>query len=134
MSISEADLDETAKAGPSTGSGGPSPEDDGSIRANVTRLIAAGKELAEAELAWAKAKGAVVADGLRKWLMLAALALIFMVMGVTLLIVSAIIALMPLVGLLAASLIVAGLSIVAALVCTLAARRMLTNLFAGDAP
>jgi hypothetical protein len=134
MNISEADLDETAEERLSTGSDGSSSEDDGSIRANVTRLIAAGKELAEAELAWAKAKGAVVADGLRKWLLLAALALIFMVMGVTLLIVSAIIALIPLVGPLGASLIVAGLSLVAALICTVVARRMLTNLFAGDAP
>ncbi len=134
MNISEADLDETAKSGSSTGSDRPSPENENSIRANVTRLIAAGKELAEAELAWAKARGAAVADGLRKWLMLAALALIFLVMSVTLLIVSAIIALQPLVGLLAASLIVAGLSLVAALICTLLARRLLGKLFAGDAP
>lgn len=134
MNISQADLDEVAKATPPEGSDETSPQDDGSIRASVTRLIAAGKELAKAELAWAKAKGAVVADGLRKGLMLAAFALIFLIMGVTLLIVSAIIALIPLVGLLAATLIVAGLSLLVALVCALAARRLLSRLFAGDAP
>ncbi|HWJ71431.1 MAG TPA: phage holin family protein [Sphingobium sp.] len=134
MSISQADRDEAARTGPSTANDGPSSADDGSIRGNVTRLIAAGKELAEAEFAWARAKGAVVADGLRKWVMLAALALIFLVMGVTLLIVSAIIALIPLVGLLISSLIVAGLSLLAALICTLAARRILNNLFAEEAP
>lgn len=126
MSIPQADQDEQAKAAP--------PPDDGSVRASVARLVASGKELAEAELEWAKVKGAVLADGLRKWLVMAALALVFLVMGVTILIVSAIIALAPLVGLLAASLIVAGVSIGAAIVCALVARRIFTGLFAGDAP
>lgn len=127
MSTTDADLDGATQTAPP-------PADDGSIRASVSRLIASGKELAEAELAWAKVKGAVLADGLRKWLVLTALALIFLVMGVTILIASAIIALAPLVGWLGASLIVAGISIVAAIVCAIAARRIFTSLFAGDAP
>jgi len=126
MSTSQADQDEQAKTAP--------PADDGSVRASIARLVASGRELAEAELEWAKVKGAVLADGLRKWLVMAALALIFLMMGVTILIVSAIIALAPLVGWLAASLIVAGISIIAAIICALAARRIFTGLFAGDAP
>lgn len=110
------------------------PGDDGSIRASVTRLVAAGRELAEAELARAKVKGAIVADGVRKWLAFAALAMIFLVMGVTILIVSAIIALAPYVGWLAASLIVAGIAIVAAILCALAARKVFFDLFKEDAP
>lgn len=126
MSIPQADQDEQAKAAP--------PPDDSSVRASVARLVASGKELAEAELEWAKVKGAMLADGLRKWLVMAALALVFLVMGVTILIVSAIIALAPLVGLLEASLIVAGISIVAAIICALVARRIFTELFSGDTP
>jgi len=125
-STPQADQDEQAKAAP--------PPDDSSVRASFARLVSSGKELAEAELEWAKVKGAVLADGLRKWLVMAALALIFLVMGVTILIVSAIIALAPLVGWLAASLIVAGISILAAIICALAARRVFAGLFAGDTP
>jgi len=125
-STPQADQDEQAKATP--------PPDDSSVRASFARLVASGKELAEAELEWAKVKGAVLADGLRKWLVMAALALIFLVMGVTILIVSAIIALAPLVGWLAASLIVAGISILAAIICALVARRVFAGLFAGDTP
>jgi uncharacterized membrane protein YqjE len=109
------------------------PGDDGSIRASVTRLVAAGRELAEAELARAKIKGAIVADGVRKWLAFAALAMIFLVMGVTILIVSAIIALAPYVGWLAASLIIAGIAIAAAILCALAARKVFFDLFKEDA-
>ena len=125
-STPQADQDEQAKAAP--------PPDDSSVRASFARLVSSGKELAEAELEWAKVKGAVLADGLRKWLVMAALALIFLVMGVTILIVSAIIALAPLVGWLAASLIVAGISILAAIICALVARRVFAGLFAGDTP
>lgn len=122
-----------ADADPVEPDGTRAPEDDGSIRASVTRLLASGKELAEAELAWARAKGAVVAAGLSMSLIWAVLALILAVMGIGLLVVAAIVALMPLVGLLAASLIVAGLAILGALLCGLAARRTLANLFAEDA-
>ncbi len=125
MSNADADLHEEVA---------PPPADDGSIRASVARLVASGKELAEAELAWAKVRGALLADGLRKWLLTAALALIFLVMGVTILIASAIIALAPYVGWLAASLIVAGVSILAAILCALASRRIFSGLFGEDAP
>jgi uncharacterized membrane protein YqjE len=110
------------------------PADDGSIRATMARLVSSGRELAEAELAWARLKAAIVAETLRKWLILAVLALVFLMMGVTILIVSAIIALAPYVGWLAASLIVAGLSIAIAALLALAARRTFSTLFESEAP
>ncbi len=105
------------------------PPDDGSVRASVTRLLVSGREFAEAEFAWARLKAAIIADGLRRWLVLATLALIFLVMAVVILIGSAIIALAPYVGWLAASLIVAGISIVAAILFALAARKTFLDLF-----
>jgi hypothetical protein len=124
MSESDADLEETVAP----------PPDDGSIKASVERLLASGRELAEAELQWAKLKAALIADGLRKWLVLATLALIFLVMGVVILIGSAIIALAPYVGWLWASLIVAGISIFAAVGFALAARRTFIRLIEGKGP
>jgi uncharacterized membrane protein YqjE len=107
----------------------PPPPDDGSVRASITRLLASGRELAEAELAWAKIKAAVIADGLRRWLILASLAMIFLVMGVVILISSAIIALAPVMGWLWASLTVAGISILLAVIFALVARRTFLKLF-----
>ena len=107
--------------------------DDGSIRASVARLVASGKELAEAELGWVKLKAAVIAEGLRRWLVFAALALIFLVMGVVILIGSAIIALAPYVGWLGASLIVAGTAIALAILFALLARRTFIALLRGGA-
>ena len=120
MSESDADLKETVAP----------PPDDGSIKASVERLIASGRELAEAELHWAKLKAALIADGLA----LATLALIFLVMGVVILIGSAIIALAPYVGWLWASLIIAGVSILAAVGFALAARRTFIRLLEGKSP
>jgi hypothetical protein len=125
MSESDADIQDALA---------PPPADDGSIRASVARLVASGRELAEAELDWVKLKAAVIADGLRRWLVLAVLALIFLVMGVVILIGSAIIALAPYAGWLGASLIVAGVSIAAAILFALLARRTFLALLAGDAP
>lgn len=110
----------------------PPPADDGSIRASLTRLIASGRDLAEAELAWAKIKAALIADALRKWLLLATLALIFLVMGVVILITSAVIALAPLTGWLAASLIIASIAILIAALLALAARRTFRQLIDGS--
>jgi hypothetical protein len=123
MSTPDADVDEVPA---------PPPADDGSIRASVTRLLASGRDLAEAELAWAKLKAAIIADALRKWLLLATLAMIFLIMGVVILIASAIIALAPLTGWLAASLIVAGISILIAALLALAARRTFQQLIGGS--
>ncbi|MBT2187723.1 phage holin family protein [Sphingobium nicotianae] len=107
----------------------PPPADDGSVRASIARLLASGRELAEAELAWARLKAALIADGLRKWAMFATLALIFLVLGVVILTGSAIIALAPYVGWLVASLIVAGVCIAAAVVSALFARKAFLALF-----
>lgn len=125
MSESDADL-QTEQAQPQA--------DDGSVRASVARLIASGKELAEAELGWAKLKAAVIADGLRRWLVLATLAVIFLVMGVVILIGSAVIALAPYVGWLAASLIVAGTAITLAIIFAFLARRTFLSLLNGETP
>jgi len=122
MSDSDTDLDETVV---------PPPPDDGSVRASVARLVASGRELAEAEFAWARVKAAVIADGLRRWLIFASLAMIFLVIGVIILIGSAIIALAQVVGPLLASLIVAGISITLAAIFALVARNVFTGMF-GD--
>lgn len=124
MSDSDADLDEA-----DLNKTGAPPPDDGSIRASVVRLIASGREFAEAEFAHAKLKGALIADGLRKWLVLATLALIFLVMAVVILVGSVIIALAPYVGWLGSSLIVAGVAILAAVIFALMARRTFIALF-----
>lgn len=108
------------------------PADDGSVRASVARLLASGRELAEAEFAWARLKTALIADGLRKWLMFASLAMIFLILGVVILIGSAIIALASFVGSLFASLIVAGACIVAAVISALFARRAFLAIFDED--
>jgi len=107
----------------------PPSRDDPSIKESIARLIASGREMAEAELAWARVKAQIIAENLRTWLVFAALALVFLVMGVVILIVSAIIALAPYVGMLAANLIVAGVSIVIAIICALVARRAFKTLF-----
>ena len=110
----------------------PPPPDDGSVRASVARLVASGRELAEAEFAWARLKAGLIANGLRKWAMFATLAMIFLTLGVVVLIASGIIALAAYVGYLTASLIVAGVCIVLAVISALFARRAFLALFDED--
>lgn len=107
--------------------------DDDSIKANFARLMASGRELASAELDWAKAKAMIVANALRRGLVLAVLALMLLLFGIAVLTAAAIIALAPLVGWLGATLIVAGLLFVLALILGLAAKRSFAGLSnAGD--
>jgi len=110
------------------------PQDDESIKASFARLIASGKDMAEAELAWAKLKARLIAENLRTWLVFAALSLVFLVMGVIILIVSAIVALAPYVGMLAANLIVASVAIIVSIICALVARRAFKTLFEEHLP
>lgn len=104
------------------------PPDDDSIKANFTRLIASGRELASAELDWAKAKAMIVADVLRRGLVLAVLAFVILLFGIAVLVAAAIIALAPHVGWLGAALIVAAVLFVLTVILGLAAKRTFSGL------
>lgn len=92
-----------ARQGPPTGSGD-------SLHASVERLIASGKDLADAEISWAKLKGRSMAVLLRRGLFFGLIAMVGLMVGFSLLLVALIVALAPLVGLLYATLIVILLS------------------------
>ncbi|MBB5986317.1 phage holin family protein [Sphingobium lignivorans] len=96
--------------------------DDGSIRASVERLVASGREMAEAELTWAKLKAAIIGAILGRALAFGVLAFVFLVMTLIMLIVAAVIALAPMVGWLGATLIVAGVSLAATILFGLLTR------------
>lgn len=102
--------------------------DDDSIPANFARLIASGRELAAAELDWAKAKAMIVAAVLRRSLVLAVLALVLLLFGIAVLVAAAVIALAPYVGWLGAALIVSGLLFALTIILGLAAKRTLAGL------
>lgn len=108
-------------------------EDDGSVRASFTRLVDTGREMAAAELSWAKLKAGLIANCLRTGFILGLLALICLVMGVMILIVAAIIALAPALGWLGATLAVGILSLVMAILLALGARWSVMRLFADEA-
>jgi hypothetical protein len=107
---------------------------DDSIRASIERLVASGRELAEAELAWAKIKGRGIARQLRNGLVFATIALACLTVALTLLLVAAIVALAPLVGLLAAVLIVSAVAFVATALFGLLARGAFVRMMKDDAP
>ena len=102
--------------------------DNDTIKANFTRLIASGRELASAELDWAKAKASIVADVLRLGILLAVLAFVILIFAIGVLIAAAIIALAPHVGWLFATLIVAAVLLVLAALLGLGAKRTLSRL------
>jgi hypothetical protein len=101
---------------------------DDSIRASIERLVVAGKELADAELAWAKIKGRGIARILRTGLLLASIALVCLSVGLVLLLVAGVVALAPVVGLLGATLIMSGVALAGAAIFALAARAVLRQL------
>ena len=105
----------------------PVPDDD-SIKANFTRLINSGRELAFAELDWAKAKAMIVADVLRRGIMLAVLAFVILLFAIGVLIAAAVIALAPHVGWLLATLIVAAVLLVLVAILGLGAKRAFSRL------
>ncbi len=104
------------------------PADDGSVRASVARLVASGRELADAELGWARLRAAVIAGRLRNGLLLGLLAAIFLVLAVIVLVAAAVIALAPVLGWLAASLVVGVTSALLAALLGLGARRAFSGL------
>ncbi len=116
-----------------TGSG-PPPRTDDSIHASVERLIASGKDLAEAEIAWARLKGRSLAAILERGLIFALVSTVGLLVGLSLLLVAAIVALMPYVGLLYATLIVIAVSFAIAALCGLLARQAFRQLLSGDEP
>lgn len=96
---------------------------DGSVRENITRLVASGRELIGAELEWAKLKAALVATGVRNLLVFGILAVLFLLAALAILLFGAILMLAPLVGAALATLIVGAATLLVALLFGLAARR-----------
>lgn len=111
---------------------GPSPD---SIHASVERLIASGKDLAEAEIGWAKLKGRSIASLLRKGLFFGLIATTGLIVGLSLLLVAGIVAIAPHVGgLLYATLIMIGVAFLLAIVFGLLARNAFRELIGDDEP
>lgn len=123
--------DVEAGAGPAQG--GP-PRSDDSLRAGVERLIVTGRELAEAEIAWARLKGNSLAAILRRGLLFSIIAMVGLMVGLSLLLVAGIVALAPLVGLLYATLIVIVIAFAIAILFGLLARKAFHALMSGDEP
>jgi hypothetical protein len=110
------------------------PPSDDSIRGSIERLIASGKELAEAELAWAKIKGRGIARIVRKGLLFLTIALACLIVGLALLLVASVVALAPITGLFAATLIVAAVALGGAALFGLLARNSFRALSEDEAP
>ncbi len=107
------------------------PGSDDTIHASVQRLIASGKDLAQAELAWAKLKGRNLAAILRRALLFGVIAMVGLMVGLSLLLVAGIVALAPHVGLLPATLIVIAVAFGIALLFGLLARHAFRQLTGG---
>jgi hypothetical protein len=115
-----------ARQGPPTGSGD-------TIHASVERLIASGKDLAEAEISWAKLKGRSLAATLRKGLFFGLIATTGLMVGFSLLLVAGIVAIAPHVGgLLYATLIMIGVAFSLAAIFGLLARNAFRQLIGDD--
>jgi hypothetical protein len=111
---------------------GPPPNAD-SIQASIERLIASGKDLAEAEISWAKLKGRSLADTFRRGIFFAILATAGLMVGFSLLLVAGIMALAPFVGFLYATLIVIGIAFAFSILFGWLARQSFRQLMgAGD--
>jgi hypothetical protein len=104
------------------------PTGDDSINANIQRLIATGKDMVEAEVAWAKLKGQSVAAVIRRGMFFVVVAAVSLTVGLSLLLVAAVVALAPFVGWLAATLIVSALAFLAAFLFGLFAKRTFDDL------
>ncbi len=111
---------------------GPPPRSDDSIRASVERLIASGKDLAEAELDWARLKGRSLAALLKRGLLFAVIAASALMVALSLLLVAGIIALAPYLGLLYATLVMIALAFLIAIVAGLVSRNAFHALMGGD--
>jgi hypothetical protein len=111
------------EAGADAARKGPPPGSGDSIHASVERLIATGKDMAEAEIAWARLKGRSLAAILRRGLLFGVIATTGLMVGLSLLLVAGIVAIAPHVGgLLYATLIMIGVAFALAIVFGLLAR------------
>ncbi|MBO9671691.1 MAG: hypothetical protein J7485_14375 [Sphingobium sp.] len=118
------------EAGAENARKGPPPD---SIHASVERLIASGKDLAEAEISWAKLKGRSLASLLRKGLLFGILATTGLMVGFSLLLVASIVAIAPHVGgLLYATLIMIGVAFALAIIFGLLARNAFREMIGED--
>lgn len=111
---------------------GPTPRPDESILASIERLITAGRELAEAEFAWAKLKGLSLAAIARRGLLFAVIALTSLIVGLTLILVAAVVALTPFTGLLGAALIISAAAFAVTILFGLLARHAIARLISGS--
>ncbi len=102
--------------------------DNDTIKASFTRLIASGRELAAAEMDWAKTKASIVAAILQRGIFFGVLAFVILLFAIGVLIAAAIIALAPYVGWLYAALIVAGVLLVLVALLGLGAKRAFSRL------
>jgi len=100
-----------------------------SLRESFARLISSGREMADAELTWARLKAQVVAAALARAALLCLLALVFLGVGLALFVVASVVALAPLVGWVGATLIVAGTCVLLAALLGFAARHIVYALF-----
>jgi hypothetical protein len=123
------------EAGAGNAQRGPPPDSGDSIHASVERLIASGKDLAEAEISWAKLKGRSLAATLRKGLFFGLIATTGLMVGLSLLLVAGIVAIAPHVGgLLYATLIMIGVAFALAAIFGLLARNAFHQLIGDDEP
>lgn len=121
------------EAGAKAAQQGPPPGSGDTIHASVERLIASGKDLAEAEISWAKLKGRSLAATLRKGLLFGLIATTGLMVGLSLLLVAGIVAIAPHVGgLLYATLIMIGVAFALAIGFGLLARSAFRQLIGDD--
>jgi hypothetical protein len=123
------------KAGADDARKGPPPGSGDTIHASVERLIASGKDMAEAEIAWARLKGRSLATNLRRGLLFGVIATTGLMVGLSLLLVAGIVAIAPHVGgLLYATLIMIGVAFALAVTFGLMARKAFRELIGEDKP
>lgn len=115
--------------GDHTETGPPNTPNEETVQESFANLLASGRELADAELEWAKIKAAIVAAAFKKGSLFGGLAAFFVLIGLLLLVAAAVIALAPLLGLLWATLIVAGVAFLLAAVLGIAARNVIASAF-----
>lgn len=123
------------EAGAQSAQKGPPPAQGDTIHASVERLIASGKDLAEAEISWAKLKGRRLAANLRKGLFFGLIATTGLMVGMSLLLVAGIVAIAPHVGgLLYATLVMIAVAFALAVGFGLLARNAFRQLIGDDEP
>ncbi len=111
----------------------PTSASDESVRMTFEQVLATGQEMVSAELEWARLKAAAIGVAIRNAAVLAVLAVILALAGVTTLLFGIILALTPIIGAVLATLLVAAATMGIALVLVLLARRSLKSIGQGGA-